>query len=206
MQQGISKIISIILLCQASCHSAIASPAATPIDWDAQETELVVSSPVKTDLLPDQSDIAAVSGRFEEFFRLLAAGDLHAAYDMQTDHQKLQMSYEEWGTLVAQGLTASEDVVRRQFIRISWYPDSPASPVPGLNVALDYAFWGAAGDFQCGYIILSRSASGIYSVSRTDQTYVPAKYMVDLTPNDDLIQKLPCYLGVQATTAFPAPQ
>lgn len=63
--------------------------------------------------------------------------------------------------------------VSRQIARLTWYPDPPNSPRPGLYVAVDYIAGWTLQD-ECGYLIWFRpDADTPFRLTRQEQTSLP---------------------------------
>lgn len=63
--------------------------------------------------------------------------------------------------------------VSRQVARLTWYPNPPNSPRPGLYVAVDYVAGWALRE-ECGYLIWFRpDAETPFALTRQEQTFLP---------------------------------
>lgn len=64
-------------------------------------------------------------------------------------------------------------LVSRQIARLTWYPNPPDSPRPGLYVAVDYVAGWTLQD-ECGYLIWFRPhADSPFRLTRQEQTFLP---------------------------------
>jgi hypothetical protein len=183
--------------------SFAAAASDTPPVADA-ETEYVVSSPVPTDFKPSDRDIDEAILAFDAFHNFRDRDQMSEAYAMLTPANQQATSFEDWKQSQKSLLQEYGTDATRQVFRISWYPNPPSAPEPGLYVALDFASVTLTGGFRCGYVVLQKKANDMISVARTDETRIPKSMANGKTPGTEITEKLPCYLGKNTKTAFPA--
>jgi hypothetical protein len=168
------------------------------------ETEYVVSSPVPTDFKPNDREIDEAILAFDAFHNFRDRDRMSEAYSMLTPANQQATPFEEWKQSQKTLLREYGADSARQVFRISWYPNPPSAPEPGLYIALDFASITLTGSYRCGYVVLQKNAADMMKVARTDETRIPKSMANGKTPDSEITEKLPCYLGKNIKTAFPA--
>lgn len=123
-----------------------------------------------------QADIDALTpvilGLSSQYFKAVEQGRHTDAFALTTP----EMTGESLDDRIAGALQQSEavgSIVSRRVARLSWYPNPPNSPRPGLYVAVDYdAAWSLQD--ECGYLIWFRPDPGTpFRLTRQEQIFLP---------------------------------
>lgn len=187
----------------ASALSVGASEPLATLPAAVSKTELVVSSPVKSDFKPDDDDIELATKDFDSFWNLQQTGDFAAAYGMMSAQNRAQMTEADWTTDQIQRLKDGGGGDRaRKLLRITWYPNPPSVDTPSIYTAVDYIAYTQNGGLRCGYVILVNAGTNPVQVMRVDMTILPAELVSGTLPRADILPQLPCYLGPDVVTAF----
>jgi len=80
---------------------------------------------------------------------------------------------EDWIARAGERRSVVGSPVSRQVAKLTWYPNPPDSPRPGLYVAVDYVAGWSLQD-ECGYLIWFRpDAETPFRLTRQQQTFLP---------------------------------
>lgn len=150
---------SVTLIQDLTCGAT--SPAAVaPVAIALTPAEIDVLTPVILDL----------TGQY--FTAVEQARDTDA-FALTTPEMTGGASAEDWIARAGQRRALVGGPVSRQIARLTWYPNPPNSPRPGLYVAIDYVAGWTLQD-ECGYLIWFRPDEGApFRLTRQEQTFLP---------------------------------
>lgn len=95
------------------------------------------------------------------------------AFALTTPEMTGGASAENWIDRAGERRDLVGQPVSRQIARLTWYPNPPNSPRPGLYVAVDYVAGWTLQD-ECGYLIWYRpNAATPFRLTRQEQTFLP---------------------------------
>ena len=95
------------------------------------------------------------------------------AFALTTPEMTGGASAEDWSARAGQTRSLVGAPVSREVARLTWYPNPPDSPRPGLYVAVDYVAGRTLQD-ECGYLIWFRpDADTPFRLTRQEQTFLP---------------------------------
>lgn len=144
------------LICGAA--AAAASTPAAPIDLAQSDIDAL------------QPVILELSG---QYFRAVEQGRDADAFALTTPEMTGGASVEDWIASADQRRDDLGAIVSRQVARLTWYPNPPNSPRPGLYVAVDYVAGWTLQD-ECGYLIWFRpDAETPFRLTRQERTVLP---------------------------------
>ena len=150
---------SVTLIQDLTCGEAPPSPAA-PVATALTQAEIDALTPVILDL-SGQYFTAVEQARDTEAFALTAPEMTGGA------------TVEDWVARAAERRDLVGSYVSRHIARLTWYPNPPNSPQPGLYVAVDYVAGWSSQD-ECGYLIWYRpDADTPFRLTRQEQTFLP---------------------------------
>jgi hypothetical protein len=146
------------LTCADTPETTAPPAAAKPIVLD--EAGATALQPRLLDLSNRYFD-AIEQGRDEDAYRLILP-------EMTGD-----ASLAEWSQRLARKRSEQGASKSRTLVKLTWYPDPPNSPRPGLYVAIDYVASWALQD-ECGYLVwYSPTVDGPFLLARQEQTSIP---------------------------------
>lgn len=150
---------SVTLIQDLTCGEAPPAPIA-PVAITLTEADIDALTPVILDLA-GQYFTAVEQARDTDAFALTAPEMTGGA------------SAEDWSDRARERRDLVGAPVSRQIARLTWYPNPPNSPRPGLYVAVDYVAGGTLQD-ECGYLIWFRpDADTPFRLTRQEQTFLP---------------------------------
>lgn len=150
---------SVTLIQDLTCgEDPPAAPA--PVAIALTQAEIDVLTPVILDLT-DQYFTAVEQARDTDAFALTTPDMTGGA------------SAEHWSDRARERRDLVGAPVSRRIARLTWYPNPPNSPRPGLYVAVDYVAGWSLQD-ECGYLIWFRpDAATPFRLTRQEQTFLP---------------------------------
>lgn len=150
---------SVTLIQNLTCGEPAPEPAAPAVDIALTQADIDVMTPVILDL-SSQYFTAVEQGRDGDAFAL-------------TTPDMTGGSLDDWMVAEARRREVVGPLVSRQVARLSWYPNPPDSPQPGLYVAVDYVAGWTRQD-ECGYLVWFRpDAETAFRLARQERTLLP---------------------------------
>lgn len=134
-------------------------------------------APAPTPIALTQADIDALTPVIldltGQYFTAIEEGRDTDAFALTTPDMTGGGSAEDWLARESERRERVGAPVSRQIARLTWYPNPPESPQPGLYVAVDYIAGWALQD-ECGYLIWFRpDAETPFRLTRQEQTLLP---------------------------------
>lgn len=134
--------------------------AAPPVPIALTQAEIDALTPVILDL----------TGQYFAAFEQARDAD---AFALTTPDMTGGASAEDWSDDARERREFLGAPMSRQIARLTWYPNPPNSPEPGLYVAADYVAGWSLQD-ECGYLIWFRpDADTPFRLTRQEQTFLP---------------------------------
>lgn len=151
---------SVTLIQDLTCGEAPPPPSAPAAPISLTQADIDALSPV----------ILELTGQY--FSAVEQARDADA-FALTSPDMTGGASVEDWIAGARERRTAVGSPVSRQVARLTWYPNPPNSPQPGLYVAVDYvAQWSLQA--ECGYVVWFRPDSEApFRLTRQEQTFLP---------------------------------
>lgn len=151
---------SVTLIQDLTCGEDAPAASTPPAAIALTQADIDALTPAILDLSGQYFD-AVEQGRDPDAFALTAP-------EMTGD-----ASVEDWIARATERRSMVGAPVSRQVARLTWYPNPPNSPQPGLYVAVDYVAGWSLQD-ECGYLIWFRpDAETPFRLTRQEQTFLP---------------------------------
>ncbi|MDQ3125804.1 MAG: DUF4019 domain-containing protein [Pseudomonadota bacterium] len=151
---------SVTLIQDLSCGGAPPAAAAEPVPIALAQADIDALTPVILDLTG-------------QYFTAVEQSRDSDAFALTTPEMTGGASVEHWIARAGERRDFVGAPVSRQIARLTWYPNPPNSPRPGLYVAVDYvAGWSL--QEECGYLIWFRpDTDSPFRLTRQEQTFLP---------------------------------
>jgi hypothetical protein len=117
-----------------------------------------------------------VKRKSEEYFRLIVAGELDAAY-AQVSASRLGTDEAAWKHDKKSFLEVAGNPLRISIVKITVYDNPAEAPEPGLYVAADFGNEFKNVPIQCGYLMWFRPAGGNFLITREEAGYVTSQQL-----------------------------
>lgn len=151
---------SVTLIQDLTCGQSAPTPPTPAVAISLAQTDIDALTPVILDL----------SG---QYFAALEQGRDADAFALTTPEMTGGAPVEDWISRAGERRRVVGAIVSRQVARLTWYPNPPNSPQPGLYVAVDYVAGWTLQD-ECGYLIWFRpDAETPFRLTRQEQTFLP---------------------------------
>lgn len=151
---------SVTLIQDLTCGAASPAPSAPAAPIALAQSDIDALQPV----------ILELSG---QYFAAVEQGHDADAFALTAPEMTGGASVEDWIAASDQRRVGLGAVVSRQVAKLTWYPNPPNSPRPGLYVAVDYVAGWTLQD-ECGYLIWFRpDAQTPFRLTRQEQIFLP---------------------------------
>lgn len=143
----------------------------------ADAVEVTTSSSSAAPILLDEARAAqlqpVILDLSNRYFDAVAQGRDEESYSLTLPEMTGGASFADWSATLARKRTVQGSATSRTLVKLSWYPDPPDSPRPGLYVAVDYVASWTLQD-ECGYVVwYSPGLEGPFLLVRQEQTFLP---------------------------------
>lgn len=153
---------SVTLIQDMTCGEQPPATAADPVPITLTQADVDALTPVILDLTA-------------QYFSAVEEARDTDAFALTTPEMTGGVSAQDWINRAGERRDLVGAPVSRQVARLTWYPNPPNSPRPGLYVAVDYVAGWTRQD-ECGYLIWYRPDTATpFRLTRQEQTFLSSE-------------------------------